>query len=207
MNDHLNWRYATQKFDPLKKVPEAEWTELEDVLRMAPSSFGLQPWKFVVVQDVRLRQQIRSCAWNQEQITDASHLVVFCALKSMSPEYIGTYFEQVAKIRNIARESLSSVEKSIQSYFRSQSAQEVSCWMRCQVYLALGMFLDECARRRIDACPIEGFNPAGVDEALVLDKEAVGAVVLCPVGYRSADDPDASLKKVRFEKSELIIER
>ena len=207
MNEHLNWRYATQKFDSFKKIPEAEWAELQDVLRMAPSSFGLQPWKFIVVSDPQLRRQIRSCAWDQEQITDASHLVVFSALNSMSPEYISSYFEQVARIRNVARDSLSSPEKSIQGYFRSKSASDVTGWMRCQVYLALGMFLGECAHRRIDACPIEGFDPAGVDQALALDKEGVSSVVLCPVGYRASDDPIAALKKVRFEKSELIIER
>jgi nitroreductase len=207
MNDHLNWRYTTKKFDPAKKISESEFGSLLEVLRLAPSSYGLQPWKFVVVRDVSLRSRIKIHAHGQAQVIEASHLIVFCALRSMDVEYIGKYIIRIAEIRGVERKLLEGYEQSMRGFLKSQTPQEMSEWMTRQVYIPLGILLAECARRKIDACPMEGFDISGVDRDLGLKEEGATAIVLCAVGYRAADDRYAGLKKVRFETKELFIER
>lgn len=207
MIDYLHWRYATKKFDPARKIPEKEFVELLEALRLSPSSFGLQPWRFLVVRDAKLRQDLRTHAWDQPQVTDASHFIVFCALKKMDADYVKNYVKRIARERTTAPGSLSSYEQMMLEFLKAQSPAEISHWMRLQVYLALGMFLSECAHRKIDACPMEGFEPKKVDELLGLPEEGLESVVLCAIGYRAKDDRAAALKKVRFEKNEVFIEK
>ncbi len=207
MDDHLSWRYATKKFDPAKKIPEQEFKQLLNVLRMAPSSYGLQPWKFVVVRDSGLRKNLKAHAWNQDQVTDASHLIILCALKTIDKKYINDFVNRIAKTRDVQRESLSQYEKMMLESLKSQTPEMLLIWMKHQVYIALGMLLMECAHQKIDACPMEGFDPKGFDKTLGLQEQGITSVVLCPVGYRSEDDRHAKLKKVRFENEELFIER
>ena len=207
MNDHLNWRYATKKFDPLKNIPKEDFAQLLEVLRLAPSSYGLQPWKFVVVKNPELRKKLRSNAWDQPQITDADMLIVFCALKNLDARYIKHYVESLAKVRGVDVETLSSYEQMMMGILKSRNPDAVSQWMKHQVYIALGLFLGECAHRRIDACPMEGFDSKKFDEILDLSKEGLESVVLCAVGYRALDDLFACLPKVRFCKEEIIIDR
>ena len=207
MNDHLHWRYATKKFDPTKKVSKADFEELLEVLRLSPSSYGLQPWKFIVVKDENLRKEIRKHSWNQPQITDASHLIILCSLKKMDEVYIKNYVLQIAQARGVSSESLAGDERMMGGAFKGKTSQDVSYWMKRQVYLALGMLLSACAQKKIDSCPMEGFNSQEVDEVLGLDKENLESVVMCPVGYRAQDDKSAALNKVRFKKSEVIIEK
>jgi len=207
MNDYLNWRYATKQFDPLKKISMTEFDELLEVLRLSPSSFGLQPWKFVVVQDQVLRKEIRKHAWDQAQVTDASHLIILCSLKTMDEAYIKNCVHDIARVRSLPMDSLAGYEQMMVSIVKTKSQDELSNWMKRQVYIALGMLLSACAQKRIDSCPMEGFNPKKVDEILGLDKQAIESVVLCPVGYRSQEDQYASLKKVRFQKNEILIEK
>jgi nitroreductase len=207
MNDHLNWRYTTKKFDPAKKISESEFESLLEALRLAPSSYGLQPWKFVVVRDVSLRNRIKIHAHGQAQVIDASHLIVFCALRTMDAAYIGKYVDCMAEIRGVERKTLEGFDRSMQEFLKSQTPLEMSEWMKRQVYIPLGMFLSECAHRKIDACPMEGFDISGVDRDLGLEEEGVTALALCAVGYRAADDRFAGLKKVRFEIKELFIDR
>ena len=207
MNEHLSWRYATKKFDPSKKVPQSEVAALLEVLRFSPSSFGLQPWKFIVIEDPALRKELKAHAWNQDQVTDASHVIVFCALKTMDENYIKNFVTRIAQVRGIARESLSGYEQMMIGTFKNQKPEQTAQWMRHQIYLALGMFLSECAHQKIDACPMEGFDPKKFDEVLGLAKQGLESVVLCPIGYRAKDDHYADMKKVRFEKNEVFIEK
>ncbi|MBI5149206.1 MAG: NAD(P)H-dependent oxidoreductase [Candidatus Omnitrophica bacterium] len=207
MIDYLHWRYATKKFDPARKVPEKEFAQLLETLRLSPSSFGLQPWRFIVVRDEKLRRQLRPHVWNQPQVTDASHFIVFCALRKMDADYVRSYVKRIARERTVAPGSLSSYEQMMLGFLKGRTPAEISHWMKLQVYLALGMFLSECARRKIDACPMEGFEPEKVDGLLGLPKEGLEAVVLCAVGYRAKDDAFAALKKVRFDKHEIFIEK
>ncbi len=207
MNDHLNWRYTTKKFDPSKIIADQEFNSLLDILRLAPSSFGLQPWKFVTVRDPLLRKQIKDCAWGQSQVTDASHLIVFCALTSIDETYIQKYIARIVQIRGVETDTLSAYERGMQEFIKSQSPKDMLQWMKRQAYIPLGMLLAECAYRKIDVCPMEGFDVQKVDDALGLKQEGATAVALCPVGYRASDDRYALVKKVRFEVKDLFIER
>ena len=207
MNQYLNWRYATKKFDSSKKISKRDFEELMEVLRLSPSSFGLQPWKFIIVHDPVLRKKLRPHAWDQPQVTDADALVVFCVLKNMDENYVKNYLERIAQVRSVTKESLLGYEQKMMGYLKGKSAEAISQWMKNQVYIALGGFLSECAYRKIDACPMEGFDSREFDEILALSKEGLESVVLCAVGYRALDDHYAGLKKVRFDKNEVFINK
>lgn len=203
--DHLNWRYATKKFDSEKKISGAVIEELIEILRLAPSSFGLQPWKFLVIENRELRQKIQPLAWNQRQVTECSHLIIFCSLASMAPEHVKNYLASIAQVRTVPLESLSGYEQMMTGFLKKITPHEQQAWMKNQIYLALGILLSECAHRKIDTCPMEGFEPEKVDALLDLGAQNLKSVVLCPIGYRSADDEHAQLKKVRFNRNDIVI--
>ena len=207
MNDDLNWRYATKKFDASKRISKQEFAELLEVLRLSPSSYGLQPWKFIIVHDPVLRNKLRIHARNQSQITDADTLIVFCALKSMDEEYVKHYIDRIAQVRGVTRESMLGYQQTMEDSLKGKSHDAISYWMKKQVYISLGFFLNECAHRKIDACPMEGFDPQKFDEVLELSKEGLESVVLCAIGYRAVDDHYSELKKVRFNKNEVILNK
>jgi nitroreductase len=207
MNDDLNWRYATKKFDSSKKISKQEFDQLLEVLRFSPSSCGLQPWKFVIIHDPVLRKKLRPHAHGQPQVTDADTLFVFCALKTMDENYVKRYVDRIVRVRGITKESLLSYEQMMMGLLKSKSPEELSQWMKNQVYIAMGVFLAECAHRKIDACPMEGFDAKEFDKILELSKEGLESVVLCAVGYRAVDDHYSHLKKVRFDKNEVFINK
>lgn len=207
MNCDLNWRYATKKFDSSKKIPEQELTDLLEALRLSPSSCGLQPWKFVIIHDPVLRRKLRPHAHHQVQVTDADTLIVFCNLKTMDEDYVKRYVERMAKVRGVTKESLSGYKQMMIALIKGKGPEAISHWMKNQVYIALGFFLNECAHRKIDACPMEGFDPKKFDEILELPQAGLESVVLCTIGYRAVDDPYALVKKVRFEKDEVLINK
>ena len=207
MNEHLNWRYATKKFDPSKRLSQQELSELLETLRLSPSSFGLQPWKFIVLQNSELRKKLRPHAWDQSQITDADILIVFCVLKKMDENDVKRFVESMAKVRGISKESLQGYEQQMLGFLKSKNPEAVFQWMKNQVYIALGFFLNECAYRKIDACPMEGFDHKKFDEILDLSHDGLESVVLAAIGYRANDDHYAKLQKVRYSKDELFIEK
>ena len=201
----LNWRYATKSFDTSKKVPDALWETLEQSLRLAPSSFGLQPWKFIVVADPEVRQKIQAHAWGQVQVVEASHLVVLARKLEVQPADVDHYLESMASIRGATLESLEGFGNMVKGFLASPPFPlDPKEWTARQTYIALGQFMTSAAMLGIDTCPMEGFVPSGVDEVLGLTAQGYGAVVLCPTGYRSADDKYATLAKVRFPKAELF---
>lgn len=201
----LNWRYATKKFNPDKKISEADWKALEQSLVLAPSSFGLQPWKFFVVRNLDLRQQLVEHAWNQSQVTDASHLVVLAIRKGIDNSNVNHYINLMSEVRETPRENLEGLEKAIKGFLQDPPFPfEVNSWSTRQVYLALGFFLYSAALLGIDACPMEGFVPAKYDEILGLSAQGYSSVVLCTAGYRAEDDKLADMKKVRYETDKVV---
>lgn len=200
----LGWRYATKKFDTAKKISTPDFNELLEVLRLAPSSFGLQPWKFIVVKDAALRTQLKGAAWNQAQITDASHLIVLCARTDMDASFVRKYIEHTAQVRKASVESLKGFEDMMLGSIKARSAHLIE-WNKHQVYLALGMLLEAAALKGIDACPMEGFDPAQFDK--ILDLKDCTSAVVCALGYRATDDDAANYVKVRFPKSDVIVEK
>jgi nitroreductase len=205
--DNLGWRYATKKFDATKKISSEDWRTLEQSLLLAPSSFGLQPWKFFVINDAALRQTLRPASWNQSQITDASHLVVFARRSEMTKADIERYIQRVIDVRGTPAEALLDYKNMMLGFVSRLSAGETAEWAAKQCYIALGFFLATAAQLRVDACPMEGIDAAQYDTILGLKAQGYTTVVTAAAGYRAGDDWLANLKKVRFESSEVIERR
>ena len=204
----LKWRYATKKFDPARKISDALWSSLEQALVLSPSSYGLQPYRFIVITDPKLREVLKPLAWGQPQVTEASHFVVFARKTTMSEE-------DVAKFVNLTTDSRGMPRGSLQSYYdmmvgdliKGPRHAWVKEWAARQTYIALGNLLTAAALLGIDACPMEGLDPAKYDEVLGLSAKGYATVCACALGYRAAADKYATTKKVRFPAAELIERR
>jgi nitroreductase len=204
----FGWRYATKKFDPARKIPEAQWHALEQVLLLAPSSFGLQPWRAIVVADPALRERLVPVSWNQRQVADASHLVVFAIKKGMSAADADRYIARIAEVRGTPAPALQGFRKMMVDFLqRPKAAFDVDAWAAHQAYIALGNLLAAAAIMGIDACPMEGLDPARYDEVLGLSPLGLHTVFACPLGYRAADDKYARDPKVRLPAEELLLRR
>jgi nitroreductase len=200
----LQWRYATKKFDSTKKLSEAQLHDLLETLRLAPSSYGLQPWQFVVVTDPTLRAELQKNSWNQAQVTEASHLIVLCARATLTAEDVDAYVQSIAEQRKMSVDQLSSYRDMMMGPVRRLTDEQKLQWNKNQVYIALGMLLLACAQMQVDACPMEGFDAAAYDRLLGLTQQGFTAAAVCPVGYRSADDDYAGRSKVRYPASRVI---
>jgi nitroreductase len=201
----LKWRYATKKFDPARKISAADWATLQEALVLSPSSFGLQPWKFFVIEDPKTRAALRPEAWGQPQITDASHLVLLAAKNEVTPADVDRHMSRICAVRGVTADALSEYRKAILNFLVAPPPGfDLHAWTARQVYLALGNLLTTAALLGIDACPMEGFSPSKFDELLKLSAKGYTPSVLCALGYRAADDGYAKMLKVRFPASEII---
>jgi nitroreductase len=199
----LKWRYATKKFDPSKRISETDWLTLEEALVLTPSSFGLQPWKFFLVETPELKEKLVAASWGQSQPRDASHMLVLAIKDKMDADYIAHYVRRTAEVRGVPVESLEKF-KQVMLRFIANPGFDVNGWAKDQIYIALGNFMTCAAMLGIDACPMEGIDPAKYDAILGLDKLGYTAAVACPAGYRAADDKYAVTQKVRFKHEEMI---
>ncbi len=204
--ESLNWRYATKKFDPTKKLSADQLHEIQETLRLSASSYGLQPSGFLIVNDPTVRANIQEHAWGQSQISDASHLIVLCARRTIDEAYIDSYIHTIAATRGMKPEDLAHFKGMMMSTVNGRTPADLAEWMKKQTYIALGFLLSAAAHLKIDACPMEGFDAAKVDQDVGLAAKNLTAVVLCPIGFRAADDETATYKKVRFPKEKLFIE-
>ena len=201
--ESLNWRYAVKKFDPKKILSTEQIDYVLEVFRLAPTSFGLQPYKLVVVSDPKLKEDLFLQAGGQNQFKDCSHLLVFCALKQIDENYVDQYIQTIAKTRNVKLETLQGFKNSILDWLNKLSPEEFLNWSKRQVYLALGMVLSACALAKIDSCPMEGFDAQPVSQILKLDTNLI-PTVLCALGFRDSTDSLANLPKVRLAMDNLI---
>ena len=199
----LRWRYATKQFDATKKIPAETWEALEDALVLTPSSFGIQPWKFIVVSNPETRTKLRAASWNQSQVEDASHLVVFAVRKENTPEFVERYINLIAQARDQQPDApgLAGLKKVILDF--SKSTPNLA-WNGKQAYIALGNFMTSAALLGIDTCPLEGIDPAKYDEILELPEKGLATMMACAAGYRAESDKYAGLAKVRFPKEDVI---
>lgn len=202
--EDLNWRYATKKFDPTKKISDKELHTLLEVLRLSPSSYGLQPLKFLIIENKGIREKLKEKSWGQTQVTDASHLIVFCAYIDISENHIDKHLENTAMIREMNLSNLDGYGKHMKSKIGELNSEAIKTWNSKQAYIALGHLLHACAQHRIDSTPMEGFDSDGYDEILNLKAQNLHAVLACPIGYRSIEDPNQGLKKVRKTEEELF---
>ena len=202
----LNWRYATKQFDSQRKISPQNWAALEESLVLTPSSFGLQPWKFIVVNDQATRAKLVAASWGQRQVVDASHLVVFVIKQNLSEQSIEAYVNRIAEVRGATADSLAGYrDMMIGSLIKGRDEVARRHWASNQVYIALGNFLTSAALLGIDACPMEGIEPAQYDNILGLNSQGLSAVVVATAGYRAASDKYAGAKKVRFPKTEVLV--
>ena len=179
---------------------------LKEALRLAPSSFGLQPWKFYLVRDPEVRKKVREEAAQQPQITDASHLFVLASKVGLSHEHVAEYVEDVKKKRGLADEDVKGYKKMMDDFVGQASKEKLDDWSARQTYIALGFLLSAAAENDIDACPMEGFVPEKMDELLGIREEGYASRALCAVGYRSSEDKTASMPKIRFDEERVLRE-
>jgi len=200
----LEWRYATKAFDP-RPLPAATWAALEESLRLTPSSYGLQPWKFLVVADPAVRARLRPVSWNQSQVTDASHLVVFARRTEITERDVDEFFNQMVTERGADAAKLEPYRQMmIGGVVKGKDAAGQKEWAARQLYIALGQLMGAAASLGVDTCALEGIDPAAYTEILGLRGSGYEVVVACAVGYRSADDKYARMKKIRFPKARVI---
>ena len=201
----LEWRYATKIFDPNKKIPADIWNTLERALVLSPSSYGLQPYRFIVLTDPAKRAELLPHAWNQKQVVDSSHFVVFTARTKMTEADVDHLIQHTRQIRKIPADSLNTYrDMMLGDLVNGPRSKTVHDWAARQAYIALGNLLTSAAVLGVDACPMEGFVPAEFDRVLGLENSGYATVVCCALGYRSPDDKYSKSPKVRFDAKELV---
>lgn len=199
----LRWRVATKKFDPAGKIPADRWAALEEALVLAPSSYGLQPWKFFVIEDPALRAKLKPASWDQPQIVDADKLVVFAVKKDFGAADVERFVERISEVRRLPTLALEGYKKMMLAS-AALPPERVEAWLIRQVYIALGVFLTSAAALGVDACPMEGFDKDQYDAILGLHAKGYKSVVVAAAGLRAADDAYAAQKKVRFAKEDVV---
>lgn len=204
--ERLKWRYATKKFDASKRLSEEKLSILKESFNLTATSYGLQPLKMIILSNPDLKKLLVPITMDQDQVENASHVLVICTETKIDSDYIKDHFNLVVKIRSTPREILSSFEEYLVSSFSDKQSDELNIWSTNQAYLALGNLLTVCAIEKIDACPIEGFDPGKYDELLQLNEKGLQSVIVLAVGYRAEDDMFSGFDKVRRGVDEVIIE-
>ncbi len=200
----LNWRYATKDFDPQKKISTCTWQAIEQSMVLTPSSFGLQPWKFITVTDPKIKKAMLDHSWNQHQVVDCSHMVVLCAKSSVTDTDIDTWVDRLAEIRQVDKESLNEYAGMMRGFISHMDEAATLTWAKHQVYIALGQLMATAAVLDIDACPMEGIIPTEYDKLIGTEGSGYLTTVACAMGYRSTDDKYAELAKVRYAPDQVL---
>jgi nitroreductase len=203
--DQLSWRYATKQYDPQRKISAPDWLTLEEALVLSPSSLGLQPWTFFVVDDPAVRAQLMLASYGQPQIVDASHLVVFATKLSLPEADIDAHIQRTAEVRGIPVESLGGLrDMALRSVLQAMNETERRAWATNQTYIALGNLMTSAALLGIDATPMEGFEKSRYDDILGLKARRLASSVVAALGYRAANDKYATTPKVRFAREQVV---
>ena len=200
----LRFRYATKSFDPARKIPSGTWEAFEQSLVLTPSSFGLQPWKFLIVENPETREKLKAASWGQGQVTDASHLVVLTARTDLAQADIESWIARLSEVQGTPLDALAGLSGVISSFSSAMTPAEKQAWNTRQVYIALGQLMTSAAVLGIDSCPLEGISPADYDAILGLGGTGYATAVACALGYRSPEDKYAAAPKARFPDSRVI---
>lgn len=202
----LEWRYATKKFDPSKKLSNQQIETLKKAFNLTATSFGLQPLKMIVINNKELQEKFVPHSYFQRQVADASHLLVLCIENDTTSTDINSYFDLEKKVRGVDEAVISDFRKQLVDMYKNKTVEERNLSSIYQTYIALGNLMTVCALEKIDACPIEGFIPSKVDELLNLSAQNLKSILLLPVGYRDENDIMSTMKKVRKPLNETVIE-
>jgi nitroreductase len=203
--ENQNWRYATKKFDATKKISTEDLNFLKEAIRLSTSSFGLQLYKVIIVENTELRAKLLPAAYGQTQITDASHVIVFANQTIVNDSDIDTYVKNVSETRGVPTEALSGFGDYMKGAVNPIPADAKVVWTAKQTYLALGNLLNAAAELKIDATPMEGFDAKKFNEILGLDALNLNAAVIATVGYRHEEDATQHNKKVRKSNEDLFL--
>jgi len=202
----LEWRYATKKFDPSKKLSDQQIETLKKAFNLTPTSFGLQPLKMIVICNKELQEKFVEPSFFQRQVADASHLLILCIEKDTTSKDINTYFDMEKEIRGLDEEVIAGFRKQVVDMYKNKTIEEKQQSAIYQTYIALGNLMTVCAIEKIDSCPMEGFIPSKIDEILNLNKLNLKSVLMLPVGFRAKDDIMTEMIKVRKPLDEMVIE-
>ncbi|MFD2099549.1 NAD(P)H-dependent oxidoreductase [Flagellimonas iocasae] len=202
--EHRTWRYATKKFDATKKVSDADLETILEATRLSASSYGLQPYHLFVISDQEVKEQLKPASWNQSQITDASHIIVFANTTDFGEELVDEYIDNTSITRNIPAEALKGYGEFMKSKLLELPVETKNEWAARQVYIAFGNTMQAAAELKIDTCPMEGFEADKYNKILGLDAKNLNATVVLAIGYRSESDATQHLPKVRKSKQELF---
>jgi nitroreductase/dihydropteridine reductase len=202
----LEWRYATKKFDPSKKLNIQQIETLKTAFNLTATSFGLQPIKMIVIENKELQEEFVKHCYYQRQVADASHLLVLCIEVDTTTEAINAYFDLENEIRGTSEKVISKFRNQLVEMYKSKTLEEKQLSATFQTYIALGNLMTVCAVEKIDNCPMEGFVPEKIDELLNLSEQNLKSVLLMPVGFRAEDDFMSTMKKVRKPLKETVLE-
>ena len=201
----LRWRYAVKTFDAARKIHADTWNALEEALVLSPSSYGLQPWRFLVVVDPAVRTKLRPASWNQGQVTDASHYVVFASKLRIEEADVDRFVARMAEVRGVPAESIAPYRKMMVSdLVLGPRSKVIADWAARQTYIALGNFMTAAAAIGVDTCPMEGIDPPKYDEILGLGGSGYPTIVACAAGYRAEADKYQRSPKVRFPLEDVV---
>ncbi|WUR12203.1 NAD(P)H-dependent oxidoreductase [[Empedobacter] haloabium] len=205
--DKLQWRYATKAMDAERAVPADKVERILEAARLAPTSSGLQPFEILVVTNAELREKIKAVAWNQAQVTDGSHLLVFAAWDDYTPERINAMFDYTNDVRGFKNEGWEAYRRQLLATYPGRGSQINFEHAARQAYIGFGAAVIAAAFEEVDCTPMEGFDPAAVDEILGLRARGLKSVVMLPLGYRKAEnDWLVNLPKVRRPRAQFVTE-
>lgn len=202
--ESLQWRYATKKFDTSAIINEEKISRICNAFNLTATSYGLQPLKLLVVRNKDLQLKMQSAAFNQVQVSSASHVLIICIETNIDENFIDNYFSIMKAARPDDFASINAYHKVLVSRFENKSQEELNLWATKQAYIALGNLMTVCALEKIDSCPMEGFMPSAIDELLNLEKKQLASVLLLPIGIRDKKDISATETKVRRPISDII---
>jgi nitroreductase/dihydropteridine reductase len=201
---NLNWRYATKRYDTEKKITKESIDLIKEAIRLAPSSYGLQPIKILIIESKEIRKQLFECSFNQHSIVDASHLIVICSYDDIDYQKIDAYMSNTAQTRDLPLEQLNGYSNFLKQIMSGKNEEQKAIWAQKQAYIALGVLIDTCAHLKIDATPIEGFENSKYDAILDLKSKGLSSTLVIPIGYRHPEDHTQFWKKVRKTEPELF---
>lgn len=204
--ENLQWRYAVKKFDNNRTLSNTQINTLKEAFNLTATSYGLQPVKLLIIHNKEIQQQLVEYSWEQQQVAQASHVLVICIDTDLTENDVEKYFERVQEIRNTPDEIINSFRDYLKNAIASKSTSDLLTWAKNQAYITLGNLLTVCANERIDSCPMEGFLPEKYDEILNLKEKNLSSVLVLPVGYRAEDDFMKDQKKVRKNIEEIVLE-
>ncbi len=204
--ENLKWRYATKKYDTSRKISSEDLKKIKTAVQLSASSYGLQLYKVLIVEDTAVREKLRPVSWGQSQITDASHLLVFCSYNDVTDSDVEAYIDLKARTQGVPVSGLKDYSDFMKTKMSEKSEAEKRSWTAKQTYIALANALNACAELKLDSTPMEGFDPAAYSEILGLKEKGLDASVVLAIGYRSEEDATQQAQKVR-KPFEAIFEK